>query len=208
MSDMGIFRQSWRATPSIGYARSCMRAMGTGNLLTRPFRGRSVITLQGVLVLALLISAECHPAPRETSVLDPNQTEKAIAGLRDAYAAFNRGDIDAAVQVLDPNVEWTEPPEFPGGGTYHGVDAAKRYLTLSRAGAAAVISEPEQLIPSGDRIIVYVHARVLPKDSSTWQEIRLADVYTFRNGRVTHMHAFANRKDALRWAGIGGALNE
>jgi uncharacterized protein len=135
-------------------------------------------------------------------VLDPQQTEKAIAGLRAAYAAFNRGDIGAAVQLLDPNVEWTEPTEFPGGGTYHGVNGAKRYLTQSRAGAAEVISEPERLIPSGDRIVVFVYARVLPKGSTTWQEIRLADVYTFRDGRVTQMHAFANRQDALRWAGV------
>ena len=49
-------------------------------------------------------------------MLDPQQTEKAIVGLRAAYAAFNRGDIDAAEQLLDPNVEWTEPTEFPGGG--------------------------------------------------------------------------------------------
>ena len=134
-------------------------------------------------------------------MLDPQQTDKAIAGLRAAYAAFNRGDIDTAVQSFDPNVEWTEPTEFPGGGVYHGVDGAKRYLTQSRAGAAEVISEPEQFIPSGDRIVVFVYARVLPKGSSTWQEIRLADVYTFRDGRVMQMHAFANRQDALRWAG-------
>ena len=154
------------------------------------------------LSFALLIPAACHKAHMQTTALDPQQTEQAIAGLRAAYAAFNRGDIDAAVQLFDPNVEWIEPPEFPGGGAYHGVDAAKRYLAQSRAGAAEVISEPERFIPSADRIVVFVYARVLPKDSQAWQEIRLADVYTFRDGRVTAMHAFANRQDALRWAGV------
>ena len=135
-------------------------------------------------------------------MLDPQQTEKAIAGLRAAYAAFNRGDIDAAVQLFDPNVEWSEPTEFPGGGTYHGVNGAKRYLSQSRAGATEVISEPERFIPSRNRIVVFVYARVLPKGSSTWQEVRLADVYTFQEGRVTQMQAFSNRKDALHWAGV------
>jgi glycine/D-amino acid oxidase-like deaminating enzyme len=32
-----------------------------------------------------------------------------IETLRKAYAAFNRGDIPAAVEAMDPNVEWTEP---------------------------------------------------------------------------------------------------
>ena len=53
-------------------------------------------------------------------MLDQQQVESAIAGLRNAYAAFNRGDIDAAARLLDPQVEWVEPANFPGGGAYHG----------------------------------------------------------------------------------------
>jgi hypothetical protein len=65
-----------------------------------------------------------------------------------------------------------------------------------------VISAPERFIPAGDRIVVFVDARVLPKHSDRWQEIKLADVYTVQKGRATKMRAFANRKEALRWAGI------
>ena len=132
----------------------------------------------------------------QTSLL----TEQRIAILRAAYAAFNRGDIDAAVQYLDPNIDWTEPTEFPGGGSYRGREGAKQYLTNSRASVAEVISEPEQFIPAGDRIVVFVYARVRPKDSSTWQEVRLADVYLFRDLTPIQMHAFADRQKALQWA--------
>lgn len=132
-------------------------------------------------------------------VLTPNETEVWIAELSEAYAAFDRNDIDSAVRFLDPQIEWIEPAEFPGGGTYYGVDGAKHYLIQSRAGAAQVISTPEKFIPAGDRIVVFVHARVLPKGTTTWQDVRLADVYTFHNERATQMRAFANREDALRW---------
>jgi ketosteroid isomerase-like protein len=128
------------------------------------------------------------------------QTEQRISILRAAYAAFNRGDIDAAVQSLDPDIDWTEPTEFPGGGSYHGRDGARKYLTNSRASVAEVISEPEQFIPAGDRIVVFVYARVRPKDSATWQEVRLADVYLFRDLTPIQMKAFANRQQALQWA--------
>jgi ketosteroid isomerase-like protein len=104
---------------------------------------------------------------------------RAIAVLRDAYAAFNRGDMDAAVEGLDPQIEWTEPVEFPGGRTYHGRDGAKQYLTQSRAAWADVHSEPERFITAGNRIDVFVHARVCPKDSKQWQDMKLADVYTY-----------------------------
>jgi ketosteroid isomerase-like protein len=134
--------------------------------------------------------------------MDAAEWEHAITALRGAYAAFNRGDIDDAVEPLDPQIEWTEPAEFPGGGTYHGQAGVKTYLTQSRSAWAEVISEPEQLIPAGDRIVVFVHARVRAKGSVDWQEVRLADVYTFRNGRAINMRAFADRQEALRWVEI------
>jgi uncharacterized protein len=125
----------------------------------------------------------------------------AIATLRDAYSAFNRGNIDAAVEGLDPQIEWIEPVEFPGGGVFHGRDGVKRYLTQSRAAWAEVNSEPERFITSGNRIVVFVHARVRAKGSNEWQDVRLADVYTVRGGKITEMRAFADRQEALRWAG-------
>ena len=75
--------------------------------------------------------------------------------------------------MLDLNVEWVEPAEFPGGGAYYGVEGAKQYLIQSRAAAAEVISEPEKFIAAGNRIVVFVHARVLPKGSNAWQDVRL-----------------------------------
>jgi ketosteroid isomerase-like protein len=147
---------------------------------------------------AISITTGCHRAQKENSVLNQQQSEQAIAELRAAYAAFNRGDIDAAVGMLDAQGRGVEPVEFPNGGACHGIDGAKRYLAQSRAAAAQVISEPEQLMPAGDLIVVFVHARVLPKDSDNWQDISLADVYTFRDGKVTKMRAFENRKDALQ----------
>lgn len=130
------------------------------------------------------------------------EIEAAITALRGAYAAFNRGDIDAALGPLDEQIEWTEPSEFPGGGTYHGHQGVKGYLTHSRAAWAEVSSQPERFIPTGDRIVVFVHARVRPKGSNEWQDVRLADVYTMRRGKAIQMRAFGTREEALRWVGI------
>ena len=134
--------------------------------------------------------------------MSPQEEQHAIALLRDAYAAFNRNDIAAAVHSLDPNIDWQEPADFPGGGQYHGRDEVARYLTQSRAGWAEGASEPVRFIVHGDRIVVCVHARFRAKDSATWTEVSLADVYTFRNGTPVAMRAFADRNAALRWVGV------
>jgi uncharacterized protein len=154
------------------------------------------------LSIACICLIACARTPKETAVETTIETQAAIAALREAYGAFNRGDIDAAVRSFDPQIEWSEPAEFPGGGAYHGRAAAKQYLAQSRAAWAEGTSEPERFIPAGDRIVVFVHARVRPKDSEEWQDVRLADVYTFRGATAVQMRAFADRQDALRWVGV------
>lgn len=155
-----------------------------------------------IAIAVVLAAVSCH-SPRKESLLD-NSAEMApvVDALRGAYAAFNRGDIDAAVAPFDAKIEWTEPAEFPGGGTYHGREGVKQYLAQSRAGADQVISQPEQFIVAGGHIVVFVYARVLPKGESNWQQIRLADVYTIRDGKIVAMRAFANREDALRYVEV------
>ena len=157
----------------------------------------SGITLSIAMLLVAVRGNSSSPAP-----MSKEEIATAVAMLRGAYSAFNRDDIDSAVSGFDPNIEWIEPPEFPGGGTYQGREAAKRYLSQSRAGCRQVISEPVRFIPAGDRIVVFVHARILPKESDQWQQIDLADVYTFKAGKAIAMRAFARREDALKWVGV------
>ena len=157
--------------------------------------------------IPFLIVVLCTTFPSYAQTIQAKPAESArvlnkfIPVLRAMYAASNRGDFDAAVAPLDPQIEWTEPAEFPGGGTCHGRGAVKGYLKQSRDGWAEGSSEPERFITAGDHIVVFVHAKFRPKDSSQWQEVRLADVYTVRGGKIVQMNAFADRDRALNWAG-------
>jgi uncharacterized protein len=56
---------------------------------------------------------------------------------------------------------------------------------------------------AGDKLIVFVHARVKINDSTEWHDTRLA--LTFCNGNATQMRAFADRRQALEWAGVKGS---
>ena len=63
--------------------------------------------------------------------------------------------------------------------------------------------EPERFIVAGDKIIVLVHVRVRLKDNVEWLDGRLADVYTFRNGKVIQKRTFFGEpQEALEWAGV------
>jgi ketosteroid isomerase-like protein len=154
-----------------------------------------------VILLVVSQFAYSQDKAKTPQVARPRATSDVIAELRAAYAAFNRGDFAGAVALLDPKIEWSEPAQFPGGGTYHGRAEVKQYLTQSRAGWAEGSSESERFIRAGDRIVVFVYAHFRPGNSKEWQQVRLADVYTVHKGRIVQMKAFADRQEALSWAG-------
>lgn len=90
-------------------------------------QGRGYVSrVKALAIFSMALMIACHQARKGEVVLSSQQIDYAASGLREAHAAFNRGDIDAAVRILDPEVEWMKPPEFPGGGTYHGVDGARQ----------------------------------------------------------------------------------
>jgi uncharacterized protein len=122
--------------------------------------------------------------------------------LREGYAALNRNDIPAFVKVFDPKIERIEPAESPGGGTYHGLAVVKAHLSKSRDTWAEGSCEPERFIVARDRLIVFVYVRVRLKHETEWREGRIADVYTFRNGKAIQFRTFADRRQALEWAGV------
>ena len=135
------------------------------------------------------------------SELTPALTVETQA-LKDAYAALNRNDIPGVLQAFDPQVERIEPPDFPAGGTYHGHAAVQAHLSRARETWAEGSCMPEQFVVAGDKIIVFVYVRVRLKQEKEWREGAIADVFTFRNGKVIQMRTFADRQQALEWAGV------
>ncbi len=84
------------------------------------------------------------------------------------------------------------------------------YAALNRNDIPAVLKffdpqieriEPEGFKVAGDKIIVPLHVCVRLKDKLEWIEGHIADVFTFRNGKVIEMRTFAEMEQAIAWAG-------
>ena len=121
--------------------------------------------------------------------------------MKETYAAINRNDVPAAVKAFDPQIEWIEPPDFPRGGTYRGHAEVMAHISKGRNTWAEGVCELERFIVAGDKIVVFVCARVRLKDRTEWIGGRFADVWTFRNGKAIQMRSFGERQEALEWAG-------
>lgn len=123
-----------------------------------------------------------------------------IDAVREAYAALNRGDVPGFVRLFDANPLRIE--EFGSGGTYRGLAAVTRHVAEARATWAEGGCQPQRFRVAGDRVIVLVDVRVRLKNETQWREGRIADVYTFRNGKVIEFRTFGDERRAVEWAGV------
>jgi ketosteroid isomerase-like protein len=124
-----------------------------------------------------------------------DRTDPDVALVLASYAAYARGDIDAAVAPLHPDVEWIEPEEFPGGGRRTGPAAVAEYLRASYALWSELVSEPTAY-RRGEEIVVVHHAHGRLVDG-TPHDMTVADVFTVRGGRVVRMHAYTDLAEVL-----------
>ncbi len=120
---------------------------------------------------------------------------------REIYAALNRNDIQAVITAFDPQIERIEPVDFPSAGTYRGHEAVQEHFSQGRSTWAEGGCEPEQLFVVGNKIVVFLHVLVRLKNSTEWIDGHMADVLTFRDGKVIGWRSFRDQQEALEWAG-------
>jgi hypothetical protein len=104
--------------------------------------------------------------------------------LRRTYAAFNARDIDAALAVLQPDVDW---PNGMEGGREHGHEAVRAYWTR-QFGMIDSHVEPVGFAQDDEgRVVIDVDQVVRDLDGNVISEGRVQHVYTFRDGLVERM---------------------
>lgn len=122
--------------------------------------------------------------------------------LKQFFAAINRNDMQAITKDFDPEIVRVEPEGFPRAGTYRGIAEVQEHVTKGRGSWAEGTCETEKFFANGDKIVVYLHARVRLKSTGEWVGGRFADGFVFRNGKITQYLSFGERAEALEWAGI------
>lgn len=139
-----------------------------------------------------------HAAAGAAAARDP------LALVRQAYAAYGRGDTAAIDRFVHPDLEWTclDPAEAdPQPRVRHGRER------LAAAIAAQVKRglrpEMEEVEGSGERVMVVLHVPGLDSVRAWGSgDDRRYDVVTVRGGRIVALRACRNREEAAARAGI------
>jgi len=121
-------------------------------------------------------------------------TEANVELARRGYEAIMRGDFEAIRKLLDPDVKW------------HGGNPNDQYACHNREQALAFmqraerrgpIGEPVEMIDAGDKVVV-----IMRRIGEDGKPERVANLTTFRDGKVVEMVHFPNPDDALAAAGV------
>ena len=124
--------------------------------------------------------------------------------VRSGYEAFARGDVDAVLELLAPDVDW-HPAIAPilGVETMRGREAVRRFLTRDLFdGFDEFRAEPLSFEDLGDFVLVMVRYAGRGESSGIELDQRFAALFEVRNGKTVTMRDYSTRKEALEAAGL------
>jgi ketosteroid isomerase-like protein len=132
-------------------------------------------------------------------------SQENVEAFKRVIAAWNRGDIDAGLEMLDPAVEVhaVAPAALGGESTiYRGHEGARGLFRDVQEAFPQLQIEISEIRDLGERIVAIGHLHGRGKESGAEVESPIAYVYEFKNGKATRINDFLNPKEALEAAGL------
>lgn len=109
--------------------------------------------------------------------------------------AVERRDSERLLEIYDPNVEFSWPPELPYGGNYRGHEViemsevfAAAWEPLQQTDEARRF-DPRVLGVHGDEVTVLYHQRADTPEGGLW-ETEVIGLYTVSDGHVVRLQMF------------------
>jgi ketosteroid isomerase-like protein len=114
--------------------------------------------------------------------------------VKNAYAAFARGDVSAVVNACAPEVEWIIPGAsgVPVAGIRRGREGVSEFFRTLSEHQAAEQFEPREYVASGDKVVALGHYRWHITRTRKTFEADWAHVFTIRNGSVVRFQEYAD----------------
>jgi ketosteroid isomerase-like protein len=118
--------------------------------------------------------------------------------VRRVFDAFQRGDFDTALDMVDEDVDWGAPPDMlDTDGVYRGhAGLLEGFGTFMRAWEELRV-DVDELTEVGDRVLVMTHWVGRSRGTGIEVDQRIAQVYELRDGKVARVRQFRTREEAL-----------
>jgi uncharacterized protein len=112
-----------------------------------------------------------------------------------AYESFNRGDVEAMLDLLHPDVEWVPPPTSVEPQPLRGREAVREYVAPNIFERQT--AEPIETIEEGNRLLVAARVRARGSGSGVEIDQTAYHVLTIEDGRAVRFEVHVERAAAL-----------
>ena len=127
-------------------------------------------------------------------------TEENVGVVREIYRRY-AVDPESTFELLDPDIEWSEPPEVPDSQTSRGHEGVRRSLSKFVGTWENFHLEVVELIDAGDNVIACTRLTGRGKGSGVEVDQEQFAVWTIRDGKAVRLQMVFDRDEAERVAG-------
>jgi ketosteroid isomerase-like protein len=130
--------------------------------------------------------------------------ESIEALIRSGHDAFNRGDLDAFIDVWDEECEYQPAWELDMAGedSFRGHEGIRRWWQEMSDAWSDWETEVHEVRAVGDQVFISVTLRARGRLSGARMEATFFQAITLRAGKVLTLREFADRRTALEAAGL------
>ena len=94
------------------------------------------------------------------------------------------------------------PSQSPSSAPVRGIAEVRAWYTDQQETVGALSAEVEELIEADDLIVALIRLRIRPHDADADFELRIAHLWTLRDGKLIRCEVFPEREKALEAAGL------
>ena len=119
-----------------------------------------------------------------------------VEAVHKSYEAFNRGDLAAALAMMDDGIVWHQAQGLPHGGVYNGLAAVRASVfdPIEDAWWEDFRADPDEVIGLGDDVVVIGRYTAKAKQTGNPLDVPFAHLWRFRGrprGAISPVHRHA-----------------
>jgi ketosteroid isomerase-like protein len=128
-------------------------------------------------------------------------SEENVERVRKGYE-FSGREHEPDYDLLHSDIRWHTRADLPDTTTYRGHDGAATLIAEWAEAFDDLRIDVEELIDAGDRVVVVLRLRGRVRGSAQEVDMPETHVLTMSAGKVTEIHEYATRSEALKVVGL------
>lgn len=149
--------------------------------------------------LGVILSA-CLTLIGLEAAADSNAGAEPLSVVKQLYAAFDRGDLQAVTDSVSENVVWIQyGPEYslPFAGVFHGRAGVLRFFKLVDDTLTDVHAGQREFLVSGNHVIVPGWEESTVRRTGGHYRVNNVHIFTVANGKITQFEEYIDNADVL-----------